>query len=681
MFELSPTRTFRLDAPVRQIACGGFCYLITGEGSVYLYDEAPKLVAGPSGRLLQASPYSEGLVALFTDKEVVLRDFRGCELRGEVALGKADGAVASHSLVAAWYPGKSLLQSRVRVIGGGGECWLDAPRVLGAAVGGRSLYILTIDGGVTRIAFEGSGWAKRWTTRVGGGCERLLALERQLVVQCGSKAFLLDSESGGILRVLPLVGKKLALYETTLVNWDLEGPLVRLIDLESGEEREVALDPVYGVFAGRELVVLSRWKLTFITRDGDIADAVLLPLPLAENFAIRDGAFLFSIREWLVEAERREPAVSVRLVRVVKRRGVQEVEAEVKAARPSSLKPLEGARATIVLGGSTVTVTLDNRGVGRATFKIVPGLQRATVMLEDAISVGHTQLHKRVEVPRDVEVPVVPDVAQPSPGDLLAGKYVLQLQLGEGGFGAVYRARDMLTDRLVAVKVPHAYFAPEEVQGELVTEALKMAEASRRLNKEGRTVVEIFDAGVYMLEDISRREKGRVMAIIMEYCEGGSLRTLLDSGGVKEPFLLARKVGEKLSRLHREGVIHGDLKPENVLLSGGEVLLADFYTAAFLTRFDEVRRFRKLAFTEGYAPPELVERGEVSLKTDVYSFAAIIVEMLTGNLPAPDSLPMPLLEMGVKPSLLKLLEQALSSNPRHRPTIEEIVDELPANLK
>jgi hypothetical protein len=58
-----------------------------------------------------------------------------------------------------------------------------------------------------------------------------------------------------------------------------------------------------------------------------------------------------------------------------------------------------------------------------------------------------------------------------------------------------------------------------------------------------------------------------------------------------------------------------------------------------------------------------------------------IVEMLTGNLPAPDSLPMPLLEMGVKPSLLKLLEQALSSNPRHRPTIEEIVDELPANPK
>lgn len=226
------------------------------------------------------------------------------------------------------------------------------------------------------------------------------------------------------------------------------------------------------------------------------------------------------------------------------------------------------------------------------------------------------------------------------------------------------------------MKIPHAYLAEGEAQGVLVTEALKMAEVSRRLNRDEKVVVEVYEAGVYELEDLGRRSKGRALAIVMEFC-GGSLRHLMDSGELKAPLRMAAKIADKVAKLNGAGIVHGDLKPENILFSSeSEPLLSDFYTATFLSSVESVKKYGSIAFTEGYAPPELMERGEVSAKTDVYSLTALIVEMLTGRIPAPGSLPSALIEMGIDQRLVNLIKKALSRNPEERPTTREFRDKL-----
>ncbi len=676
MLELSPTSVFNLDSSIRQIVCkGSFCYILTNK-SIYFHDGIPRKVSEWQGHLLAAAPYRDEFIIVYADKENVILKIVDGILKERKILTKIDGGVVSYPFIALWGPEKGLLQGKLYVLREDREYHLDFPRILGVTPGGSSLYVLDVGGNLTRINFYEDNWSKQWALKVGGNCKQLLFHEGRLALTCGSRLLLLDSASGEMLFEKQLIGKKLACSGRTIINWDVESSRIKLVDIESGAERETELEPIFGVFVGEKIIVLSRWKLMFISDTGEIIDTVLLPVPLTENIALRNEVFLFSLREWLFEASMRDPNINVKLLRISRKEGAQEVEVEVKATRPSSLQPLSGARVTIALGSTSASLVLDSKGVGRATLRLEPGVQRVTVNLEGSISIGTKEISKSVVVTHDVDVPELPEGVRVSPGDILNRKLILQTRLGEGGFGTVYRARDIVTDRLVAVKIPHPYVAPEKILGEFVTEAQKMAEISRRLNKNAKNVVNIYDAGLYQVEDITWKNKGQVLAIVMEYCEKGSMRSLLEAGGIREPLVMARKLGEKVMSLNREGIVHGDLKPENILLSEDNLLLSDFYTATFLEKFDTIKRYRKLAFTEGYAPPELVERGEISMKTDVYSFAAIIVEMLTGHLPAPDSLPAPLLEMNLEPAFLKILKQALSSNPILRPEIQELVDYL-----
>ena len=461
------------------------------------------------------------------------------------------------------------------------------------------------------------------------------------------------------------------MLDSGLVLWDTESPTLTILDARGGEAREVELEPVFSVVtASGKLYVLMRWKLAVPSSRGEALEVFYLPVPLVECFSPEPPLF-FGVREWLIEAEPVAPFIQLVRVQVEPVEAQPVLHFELSVSRPGSLKPLE-AQVAVSLGGAVEKATL-REGVGRVTLTPQPGLQKLTITVEEAVKVGCFTVQRAVEVVREIEVPAVEPV-QHAVGDLLGGKVVLREKIGAGGFGVVYRGRDIVTDRLVAVKIPHSYLTPSDTQSQLVTEALKAAEISKRLNRERKTAVEIYEAGVYELRNLSGAGKGRVVAIIMEYCEGGSLRSLLTSGKLRKPLEALSKIAEKVALLSREGIVHGDLKPENILFtSWGEPLLADFYTATILSKFENLKKYAKIVFTEGYAPPELIERGEVNTKTDVYSLAALTVEVLAGAVPAAGTIPAKLLEQAsLKPELVQVLARALSPDPSKRPPAEEL---------
>ncbi|MAE63871.1 MAG: hypothetical protein CMJ18_06320 [Phycisphaeraceae bacterium] len=200
----------------------------------------------------------------------------------------------------------------------------------------------------------------------------------------------------------------------------------------------------------------------------------------------------------------------------------------------------------------------------------------------------------------------------------------LQL-LGEGGMGAVYRAQHSRLSRSVAIKVlkPHTAASPgfhERFQRE--------ARALARLDHPN--IVKVFDFG----------HVGAFPYIVMEYVEGANLRVLLKSGalGAEDVLEIIPQLCDALSYAHSKGVVHRDIKPDNILIDDeGRVRIADFGLAKLanedlptppLTRTDQVMG------TPHYMAPEQVEHPtEVDHRADIFSLGVVFYEMLTGELP------------------------------------------------
>lgn len=679
MIELSPARALQLSSPIKSILCGDSCYAVTAEGEVYSIGDGVQLAYRMGGQPLAASVHLGRLTLVTSTGQssslVQLEDHR---VRSAATLPRLEGVALSESLSVLWYS-THLIKSRVHFFYDDNTVALELPRVLAAAAGASSAYLLTIQGKLHRLDFPGA--VEAWSADVGRSCDRVVAGDGWVAVRCDERLIILESGSGARLAEIPAGRlRRMLPLRRTLALWEVEDPEVVLFDVDAGQRRSLVLEPLYGLIASRgHLLALLKWKLAELSPMGEVVDILFLPLPLVENLErAPSGNYLFSLREWLIEAAPERPSLSVRVLKIESAGEQQLVELEVKAQRPSSLAPLTASSLKIYAGEQTqARLTLSEGGGARLTLALKPGRTRLTLGVESEVQAGLGRAVKRLEVEKELEIPSVVEKAATQPGDMLGGRIRLQERLGEGGFGVVFKGRDTVTDRLVAVKIPHAYFAEGEVQGVIVTEALRMAEVSRMLNRDEKVVVEVYEAGVYELENLGRRSKGKALAIVMEFCSGGSLRHLMDSGWLKAPLSMAAKISDKVARLNEAGIVHGDLKPENILLSdGNEPLLSDFYTATFLSSVESVRKYRSVAFTEGYAPPEIMEKGIVSAKTDVYSLAALMVEMLTGRLPAPGSLPSALIEKGFDQRLVDLIKRALSINPEERPTAGEFRDSL-----
>ncbi len=203
----------------------------------------------------------------------------------------------------------------------------------------------------------------------------------------------------------------------------------------------------------------------------------------------------------------------------------------------------------------------------------------------------------------------------------LAGRYEIAGLLGVGGMGSVYRARDLELDELVAVKV-------------LRRELVSQPEILERFRREVKLARRVTHTNVARVFDIG--EHGGEKFITMELVEGESLGARLTREGalpIADAVAIAAAMGEGLVAAHAAGVVHRDLKPDNVLLArGGRVVVSDFGIARAVAVAGPSNRTAGLVMgTPEYMAPEQVEAGPVDARTDVYAWGIVLYEMLTGR--------------------------------------------------
>lgn len=264
---------------------------------------------------------------------------------------------------------------------------------------------------------------------------------------------------------------------------------------------------------------------------------------------------------------------------------------------------------------------------------------------------------------------------------LAGGRYQVIARIGEGGMGLVYRARDHNLDADVVIKVPRAAM-------------LEDPEFAARFAREVRSLVRLAYPHIVRITDVGSHE-GRPYAV-MQYLPGGSLRQRQprDRDGQTLPappdqlggWLL--EVADALDFIHRQGFLHRDVKPDNILWDAekDEAVLTDFGISCRLADPTAV------AGTIPYLAPEAFE-GQVAPGLDVFALAATLFRLTTGAVPFPassvlghigavlDGLPQPDPRCAaLPPPLQHLLRQALAAEPRQRPGLAQFVQVLRGTL-
>jgi eukaryotic-like serine/threonine-protein kinase len=206
-------------------------------------------------------------------------------------------------------------------------------------------------------------------------------------------------------------------------------------------------------------------------------------------------------------------------------------------------------------------------------------------------------------------------------GQVLGGRYALGAMLGSGGMGQVYRARDRVLERTVAVKV----LSPVATDNrELVARFGREARAAAALHHPN--IVTVFDSGA----------DGDLQYLVMEYVEGQSLAELLRREGVLEPGRVAevgRQVCQALAAAHATGLVHRDITPGNVLVDPtGLVKVADFGIAK-LAAVTTVTGDEMLLGTAAYLSPEQAQGRPVDGRSDLYALGCVLYELVTGAPP------------------------------------------------
>ncbi len=232
----------------------------------------------------------------------------------------------------------------------------------------------------------------------------------------------------------------------------------------------------------------------------------------------------------------------------------------------------------------------------------------------------------------------------------LADRYTIDREIGSGGMATVYLAEDLKHHRQVALKVLRpelaAALGPERFVREIEIEA--------RLTHPH--ILPLYDSG----------EAGGFLYYVMPYIEGESLRDRLDREKqlpVQDALQIAREIAAALSHAHSHDVIHRDIKPENILLSGGEAVVADFGIARAITEAggEKLTGTGVSIGTPAYMSPEQATGGdELDGRTDLYSLACVLYEMLAGEPPF------------TGPTVESIVQQHLTADPplitNHRST-------------
>jgi serine/threonine-protein kinase len=206
-------------------------------------------------------------------------------------------------------------------------------------------------------------------------------------------------------------------------------------------------------------------------------------------------------------------------------------------------------------------------------------------------------------------------------GTIIAGRYEIIDRIADGGMSTVYRARRLTDGMIVALKVLRPQYVADREFIERFTREARAAEALRHPN-----IVQVYESG----------RDGDVHYIAMEYVDGPDLKGHLRRVGRLDPVdaeRVARSVCEALDYAHHEGIVHRDVKPQNILIApDGTVKVADFGIARALASVTITQPGTVLG-TVHYLSPEQARGAPVGRASDIYALGAVLYEMLTGRLP------------------------------------------------
>jgi len=217
---------------------------------------------------------------------------------------------------------------------------------------------------------------------------------------------------------------------------------------------------------------------------------------------------------------------------------------------------------------------------------------------------------------------VRPTSARDRVGELLAGRYRVLRRLGAGGMGTVYLAEHVHLGRLTAVKVLCPPLCADDPGAE------------QRFRQEALLVARVHHPSVAEVYDFDRLPDGRFL-LAMEYVVGETVAQQLERG---EPFAIPEAIrvlstmADALNHVHWVGILHGDLKPQNIMLGpGGAVKLLDFGVAHEMAQLAAADTFRP--GTLAYMSPEQLLGDALGPASDIYALGVVFYEMLTGRLP------------------------------------------------
>ncbi|MBM4161696.1 MAG: DUF5050 domain-containing protein [Ignavibacteria bacterium] len=196
--------------------------------------------------------------------------------------------------------------------------------------------------------------------------------------------------------------------------------------------------------------------------------------------------------------------------------------------------------------------------------------------------------------------------------------YTILEKLGEGGMGVVYKAHDTKLDRFVALKfLPHGILVSEEDKA--------------RFLQEARAASAVMHPNVCVIYDIAEHEGQQF--IVMEFVDGKTLRHIIPVQKIQDAITYAIQIGDALHEAHSKGVVHRDIKTDNIMVNTkNQVKVMDFG----LAKLKGSLKLTKTSSTVGtlaYMAPEQIQGAEVDARSDIFSFGVVLFEMLTGRLP------------------------------------------------
>jgi eukaryotic-like serine/threonine-protein kinase len=211
--------------------------------------------------------------------------------------------------------------------------------------------------------------------------------------------------------------------------------------------------------------------------------------------------------------------------------------------------------------------------------------------------------------------------------ELIGGRYELEKHVGSGGMSKVYRAHDRLLERTVALKILHEHYSQDD-------------EYVERFRREARAVAQIAHPNVVTVIDRGEHE-GRQF-IVFEYVDGENLKQLVEREGslpIRQVIHLGLQVASALASAHERGVVHRDVKPQNVLLSEDGLPKVTDFGIARSADVESVTLTGTVMGTSEYLSPEQARGEAVDVRSDVYSLGAILYELCTGRVPYPGENP------------------------------------------